>query len=64
MLEFIVLGQIPGTHVRITITWLLFATLLLVIWLDIKIHNPRLKRLLKVKRNKMLKYHFLKIKRL
>lgn len=39
MLEFIVLGEVPGTHIQITFAWF---TLLLVaglIWLDYKIHQ-------------------------
>lgn len=27
MLEFIVLGQVPGTHIQVTFTWFLFAAL-------------------------------------
>ncbi len=27
MLEFLVLGQIPGTHIQITFAWYLFAAL-------------------------------------
>lgn len=27
MMEFIVLGQIPGTHLQITFSWFLFAAL-------------------------------------
>ncbi len=27
MLEFIVLGQIPGTHIQITFAWFLFGAL-------------------------------------
>lgn len=42
MLELIVLGQIPGTHFQITLSWLLFGVLLFVLWLDVKAHNPSL----------------------
>jgi len=41
MLEFIVLGQIPGTHLQITLAWLAFATLGLLIWADIKFHSQK-----------------------
>lgn len=41
MLEFIVLGQIPGTHLQITLAWFAFAILGVLIWADIKFHNHR-----------------------
>lgn len=28
MLEFLVLGQVPGTHIQITFAWYLFAALI------------------------------------
>lgn len=39
MLELIVLGQIPGTHLQITFAWCAVAVLGLFIWADIKIHR-------------------------
>ncbi len=41
MLEFIVLGQIPGTHLQITLAWFAFAVLGLLIWADIKFHAKK-----------------------
>jgi hypothetical protein len=41
MLEFIVLGQIPGTHLQITLAWFVFAILGVLIWADIKFHNSK-----------------------
>lgn len=41
MLEFIVLGQIPGTHLQITLAWFVFAILGLLIWADIKFHAQK-----------------------
>lgn len=41
MLEFIVLGQIPGTHLEITIAWFVFGLLGVLIWADIKLHAAR-----------------------
>lgn len=41
MLEFIVLGQIPGTHLQITLAWFAFAILGLLIWADIKFHAAK-----------------------
>lgn len=38
MLEFIVLGQIPGTPFQITLAWFVFAVLGVLIWADIKFH--------------------------
>ena len=38
MLEFIVLGQIPGTQLQITLAWFVFAVLAVLIWADIKFH--------------------------
>ena len=38
MLEFIVLGQIPGTQLQITLAWFVFAVLGVLIWADIKFH--------------------------
>lgn len=38
MLEFIVLGQIPGTNLQITLAWFAFAILGLLLWADIKLH--------------------------
>lgn len=39
MLEFIVLGQIPGTHIQITFAWCLIVSLILLIWVDLRIHR-------------------------
>lgn len=39
MLELIVLGQIPGTHLQITFAWCAIALLFLLIWLDVKVHR-------------------------
>lgn len=41
MLEFIVLGQIPGTHIQVTIAWFAFALLGLLIWADVRFHTHR-----------------------
>lgn len=41
MLEFIVLGQIPGTHLQITLAWFVLAILGLLIWADIKLHTAK-----------------------
>jgi len=41
MLEFIVLGQIPGTHLQITLAWFVFAILGILIWADIKFHGHK-----------------------
>lgn len=39
MLEFIVLGQIPGTHIQITFAWCVVVLLIGLVWLDLKIHR-------------------------
>lgn len=39
MLEFIVLGQIPGTHLQITLAWFALLTLGLLIYGDVKFHK-------------------------
>lgn len=39
MLEFIVLGQIPGTHFQITFAWFALGLLAGLIWVDYKIHR-------------------------
>ncbi len=39
MLQFIVLGQIPGTHFQLTFAWFVFAILMGLIWLDLKFHR-------------------------
>lgn len=51
MLQFIVLGEIPGTHLQITFAWYAIFLLAGLIWLDVKIHKshsstkkPRAKR--------------------
>lgn len=41
MLEFIVLGQIPGTQLQITLAWFVFAILGVLIWADIKFHASK-----------------------
>lgn len=41
MLEFIVLGQIPGTQLQITLAWFAFALLGVLIWADVKFHAHR-----------------------
>ena len=41
MLEFIVLGQIPGTHIQITVAWFAFAILGLLVWADVKFHTAK-----------------------
>jgi hypothetical protein len=40
MLEFIVLGQIPGTNLQITIAWFVLIIFALIVWADIKFHRP------------------------
>lgn len=39
MLELIVLGWIPGTHLQITFAWCMVGLLACLIWLDVKIHQ-------------------------
>lgn len=34
MLEFIVLGQIPGTHIQITISWFIVGIFVVYMWFD------------------------------
>lgn len=41
MLEFIVLGQIPGTHLQITFAWCVLALFIGLLWIDLKIHRNR-----------------------
>ena len=36
MLEMIVLGQVPGTHLQITFSWLMAAAFVSIVWLDAK----------------------------
>ncbi len=38
MLEFIVLGQIPGTHLQITLSWFVFTLFGLIAWYDLRVH--------------------------
>jgi len=39
MLEFIVLGQIPGTNLKITLAWFVILLFAFIIWLDLKFHH-------------------------
>ncbi len=39
MLDFIVLGDIPGTHLQITFAWVVFFVLVGLITVDYKIHR-------------------------
>ncbi len=39
MLEFIVLGEIPGTHIQVTLAWFVLIVFGLIIYLDLKFHN-------------------------
>jgi len=39
MLEFIVLGNIPGTHLQITLAWFIAIVFGALVWLDIKLHS-------------------------
>lgn len=41
MLEFLVLGQVPGTHIQITFAWYLFAALGLLGYTLHKIKKPQ-----------------------
>jgi uncharacterized membrane protein len=41
MLEFIVLGQVPGTHIQITIAWYIMGLLVGLIYFDLKVHRAR-----------------------
>ena len=50
MLEFIVLGQIPGTHLQITFAWCVIALLGGLLWIDLKIHRAH--KFTKAARNK------------
>lgn len=42
MLQFVVLGQIPGTQFRITFSWLLLITLVAAIGMLVRLESPRL----------------------
>lgn len=42
MLEFLVLGQIPGTHIQITFSWYLFLTLGILSYILHKIRRSKL----------------------
>ena len=46
MLQFIVLGLIPGTHLQITFLWVLIATAALVLTILLFLELPRLYRFL------------------
>lgn len=39
MLEFIVLGQIPGTNIHISFTWYLVIVLVLSVYVEKKLHS-------------------------
>lgn len=39
MVEFIVLGEIPGTHLQITLAWFVFSVLGVLIWADMRFHS-------------------------
>lgn len=39
MLEFIVLGEIPGTHIQVTLAWFVLVVFGLIIYIDLKFHN-------------------------
>lgn len=39
MVEFIVLGEIPGTHLQITLAWFAFMVLGILIWADMRFHS-------------------------
>jgi len=39
MLEFIVLGQIPGTNLKITLAWFVLIFFGLIVWADLKFHR-------------------------
>lgn len=41
MLEFIVLGQIPGTTLQITFVWFMLVVLIGLLVLDVKIHRAQ-----------------------
>lgn len=42
MLEFLVLGQIPGTHIQITFAWYLFLALGVLSYILHKIKKPHI----------------------
>jgi hypothetical protein len=39
MLEFIVLGKIPGTNIQVTLAWFVLVIFGLVLYVDLKFHN-------------------------
>lgn len=39
MLEFIVLGHIPGTHLQITFAWFAVGILAALVWADVRLHK-------------------------
>lgn len=39
MLEFIVLGKIPGTNIQVTLAWFVLIIFGLLIYVDLKLHN-------------------------
>ncbi len=39
MLEFIVLGKIPGTNIQVTLAWFVLIVFGLLIYADLKLHN-------------------------
>lgn len=51
MLEFLVLGQIPGTKIQVTFAWYLFISLILLSYLLHKIrkHNESSKKIEQLK---------------
>ncbi len=42
MMEFIVLGQVPGTHTQVTFSWVLFSALAGLFYLNHRIKKSRL----------------------
>lgn len=52
MLEFIVLGQIPGTDIQITFAWFAVALLCGLIWADMKLHKTGTDKKISQKTNK------------
>ncbi len=51
MIEFIVLGEIPGTHLQITLAWFVFSVLGVLIWADMRFHSAHQNEAKAVRKN-------------
>jgi hypothetical protein len=49
MLELIVLGQVPGTNIELTFSWILALSAILLTWLEVDLRLKLHKRLPKLK---------------